>query len=388
MPCIGRSPVRVAVRADASRRMGLGHLKRCLALAQALRVQGAEVAFVTRTADVDSELIVRAAGFPVLPMPRIDALADQFDVPDDAPPPLAALLARRWDRDAADTTCAVHAWQPQVVVVDQYGIDARWHCALRQATGAVLVAIDDLADRPLAPDLLVDHNPSPDHGAKYCRVLRYPAPICGGPRYALLDAAFAAQAHCTVEPVLKSIGIFMGGTDPDNFSAFAYRACRGHAGWAGPVAIATTSAHPALAMLRTLQASDPQLDVVVDQPNLAGFHAAHGLQVGAGGGALWERCSLGTPTIALITADNQRQSIPLVAAAGAVLELDAMGQGEVRCHELGQAIRRLIDSPEQRRTLHERAVALVDGRGSERVAAAVLACGRNAAEPEPEVAWQ
>ena len=385
MPAPVGAPVRVAVRADASRRIGLGHLKRCLALAQALRAQGAEVAFVTRVTDVDSAGLVGAAGFPLLPMPR---LRDGADEHDDRPPPLAALLARRWDHDAADTTCAVHAWQPQVVVVDHYGIDARWHCAVRQATGAALVAIDDLADRPLVPDLLVDHNPSADHAAKYRAVLRYPAPICGGPQHALLDAAFAAQARCVVEPVLKSIGIFMGGTDPENFSAFAVRACREHAGWTGPIQIATTSAHPSLAMLRALQASDPLLDIVVDQPNLAAFHAAHGLQVGAGGGAMWERCSLGTPTIALITADNQRQSIPLVAAAGAVLGLDAMGQGDARCRELGAAVSRLIDSPDERRALHERALALVDGQGAARVATAVLACGRNAATPEPEAAWQ
>jgi len=102
---------------------------------------------------------------------------------------------------------------------------------------------------------------------------------------------------------------------------------------------------------------------------------------------MWERCSLGTPTIALITADNQRQSIPLVAAAGAVLGLDAIGQGEALCRELGLLIRRLINSHAERQTLHQRALALVDGRGAERVATAVLACGRDAAAREPEAAW-
>jgi UDP-2,4-diacetamido-2,4,6-trideoxy-beta-L-altropyranose hydrolase len=376
--------VRVAMRADASRRIGLGHLKRCLALAQALRAKGAEVAFITRASDVDSAGIVTAAGFTLLPMPR---LVDGADELDDKPPPLAALLARRWDHDAADSTCAMHAWQPQAVIVDHYGIDARWHCAVRTATGARIAVIDDLADRPLAADLLIDHNPSPDHTAKYRAVLRYAAPICGGPAHALLDAAYSVQARCRIEPVLQSIGIFMGGTDPDNFSAFAVRACRAFAGWTGPIQIATTSAHPALAMLRTLQVSDTQLDIILDQPNLAAFHAAHGLQIGAGGGAMWERCSLGTPTIALVTAENQRQSVPLVAAEGAVVGLDAMGQGEALCRELGLLIRRLIDSRPERQTLHERAVALVDGHGAERVATAVLACGRHAAVREPEAAW-
>jgi UDP-2,4-diacetamido-2,4,6-trideoxy-beta-L-altropyranose hydrolase len=365
--------MRVAVRTDATRRIGWGHLKRCLALAQALRENGAEVAFVTRPGDVDSGALIAQAGFFALPMPRWEDHPASPDDPDDAPPPHGAWLARRWDRDAADTTAAVHAWQPQVVLVDHYGIDARWHCALRAAIGARIAVIDDLADRPLTADLLIDHNPAADHAAKYRAVLRYPAPICGGPRFALLDAVYRDHARCAADAALRSIGIFMGGTDPGNFSAFALQALRTHAGWAGPVEIATTSSNPALADLQRLAAGDALLTLAVDLPHLAAFHARHGLQIGAGGGALWERCCLGTPTLAVVTAENQRLSVPLLAADGVVVGFDAVGQGAERCQALGQAIRQLIDAPAERAALRERSLALVDGQGATRVAAAVLA---------------
>lgn len=364
---------RVAMRADASRRIGWGHLKRCLALAQALREAGAEVAFVTRPADVDSAALVAQAGFAVLPMPRLEGHPDSPDDPDDAPPPHADWLERRWDRDAADTTAAVHAWQPQLMVVDHYGIDARWHCALRAATGVAIAVIDDLADRPLTPDLLIDHNPAADHRAKYQAVLRYPTPLCGGPSFALLDAVYRDHPRNAADAALASIGIFMGGTDPGNFSAWAYEACRGSAGWTGPIEIATTSAHPALAALQALAAADARLTLALDQPHLAGFHARHGLQIGAGGGALWERCCLGTPTLALVTAENQRLSVPLLADQGVVVGFDAVGQGPERGAALGRVIRRLIDSPAERAALRELSLALVDGRGAARAAAAVLA---------------
>jgi UDP-2,4-diacetamido-2,4,6-trideoxy-beta-L-altropyranose hydrolase len=377
------APCRVAVRADASRRTGWGHVKRCLALAQALRDAGAEVMFVTRPADVDSEALIAQAGFGTLPMPRMDCLNPIPDQPDDAPPPHGDWLARRWDRDAADTTAAVHAWQPQVMLVDHYGIDGRWHCAVRAATGARIAVIDDLADRPLTADLLIDHNPAADHAAKYRGVLRYPAPICGGPSFALLDAVYRDHPRCGVGPSLASIGIFMGGTDPGNFSALAYGACRTEAGWAGPIEIATSSANAALPALQALAAADQALTITIDQPNLAAFHARHGLQVGAGGGALWERCCLGTPTIAVITAENQRLSVPLLAADGVVRAVDAVGQGDDARRELGRVIRELVNSAAERAALHDRALRLVDGRGAARVAAALLALSVTTPENSP-----
>jgi UDP-2,4-diacetamido-2,4,6-trideoxy-beta-L-altropyranose hydrolase len=375
--------MKLAVRTDASRRIGWGHLKRCLALAQALRERGDEVVFVIRPSDVDVRPLLAQSGFAALPMPRLDGQAD--DDPDEAPPPHGAWLQRRWDRDAADTTCALHAWRPDVVLVDHYGIDARWHCALGAATGATIAVIDDLADRPLAAELVIDHNPAADHAAKYRGVLRYPARICGGPSYALLDPVYREHARCVVDEAVASIGIFMGGTDPGNFSAFAVRACREQAAWTGPIEIATTSANPALGALRALAQDDARLTITLDQPNLADFHARHGLQVGAGGGALWERCCIGTPTLALVTAENQRLSVPLLAADGVVVGLDAIGQGADAAVALGTAVRRLLDAPDERRALHRRSLALVDGLGAARAAAALAALRQPARPPEGDL---
>ena len=366
----------VAVRADASRRIGLGHLKRCLALAQALRDIGLETLFLGRRSDADGASLVTSAGFRWLALPG-PALRE-------AGPAHADWLPVSPEQDAADTLLALGGRPLHAIVVDHYALDARWHEALRRATGAALVAIDDLADRPLAVDLLVDPNPAADPAAKWRTVLRRPAVLCTGPAHALLDAVYTHQPPRPWHDRVERIGIFMGGTDPGAHSELAWRACRMHAGWAGPIDIATTSANARLPALQALCERDAHLRLMVDQPDLAAFHASHDLQVGAGGGALWERCALGVPTLALVTAANQRLSVPLLAEAGVVCGFDAVHTGPDTAAELGAVVARLVASPAERAALRRLSLARVDGRGAGRVAAAMAALSHpHLQEPSP-----
>lgn len=359
--------IEVAIRLDASRLIGLGHLKRCLALADALREQGSRVRIFARASDLDLQPMVVAAGHALHSLPG-------------APAAVGARCHRNWlavsgQADAADTLSALatSGAPAQVVVVDHYAIDATWHDAVRAATGAAIVVVDDLADRPLAADLVIDHNPARDHHAKYAAVLKREAQLLGGPSYALLDAVYLAQQPRPWQREVQRIGIFMGGTDPLGHSLLAWKACREHARWPGPIEIAATSAHTQLDALRALVAHDPLTTVWLDAPNLAAFHSSHDLQIGAGGGALWERCVLGVPTIAVMTAANQRLSVPLLADQGVVAGFDAIEPGPATAAALGDRVAWLIASPEERAAMRRRSMSWVDGRGAERAARAVLA---------------
>ena len=278
--------------------------------------------------------------------------------------------------DAAESLAAL-PWSPEIVVVDHYGLDSHWHDAVRSACGARITVIDDLANRPLAPDLLIDHNLAADHATKYRAVLAdaktkaAEVVICGGPRYALLDVVYAGRAPIACRQPVQCIGIFMGGSDPMNHSAWVLDLVRGAIGWTGELRIASTSSHPQLPALREL-ARAANAELWLDLPHLADFHAGCDLQIGAGGGALWERACLGVPTVALICADNQRQSVPLAMREGVLVGLDAMGQSPDQSASLVGAVRGLIGNFAQRLALRERSRALVDGQGAERVANKVM----------------
>lgn len=350
--------MRVAIRADASSVIGTGHVRRCLSLAEALRQAGAHVEFITRALGVDSAAKIQAAGFPVYVLPAPGAPVHESS------PAHADWAGVSWQQDAEDTIRALR--KADWLVVDHYAFDARWHKAVAPKLGAKLAIIDDLADRPLHGDVLVDQNLADfDHGEKYRQRIGNGLTILGGPHYALLGPAYLKAPRCSVSDEVRSIGIFMGGTDPAALSEVALRACREVAGFSGPIELVTTQANPRHPELKALAARWPQTSVAVDIPELSGFFSRHGLQIGAGGSATWERCCVGAPTIALVGARNQLAVVPQLAKAGAVATLP---NKDPTPQTLGALVRELLGDTPRRRALATRSRELVDGRGAQRVA--------------------
>lgn len=376
----------IALRTDASPAIGLGHFKRCLSLAEALREHGARCCFVSRDLGVDVSALARAAGFAtlLLPVPANSpasspasataraAHAGATDLRAADAVDYGAWLGVSPATDAADTVAALRGHPPAWVVVDHYALAAPWHRAVAQALACRVAAIDDLADRDLAVDLLIDHNHALDHRSKYGGHLPTQAELLGGPNYALLGAGYAgAQPHAVAEAV-NSIGIFMGGVDAAGLSALALQAC-GLAGFEGPIEVATTSANPHGRALAEAVARVPQARLLLDQPDLQAFFARHGLQIGAGGGATWERCCMGAPTLALVAAANQRPVLEPLSGMGVLALADTPPACEPwTAAGLAPAIRKLLSAAPLRRGLSAAARALVDGQGAGRVAQRLL----------------
>lgn len=354
--------MRIAIRVDASPEIGLGHLQRCLALAAALRETGVECVFVTRDLGVDAADRIARAGHPVHRLPPVGAAPIFGGGPSNATWSQVA-----WSVDVGQTCDALAGTTVQWMVVDHYSFDARWHRTVADKLTTRIAVIDDLADRSLDSDLLIDQNLHGDHRRKYHDVLVHPVALLAGPRFALLDKAYATASRCSPAHPVRSIGIFMGGTDAREVSALALRACREEAGFEGDIEIVTTSANPRHQALITFANQWPRTRVTLDLPQLTGFFGRHDVQIGSGGGAMWERCCIGAPTLVTVVAENQRTVVGELRRLGAVVTPDPVD--DISPKALAGGLRPLLDNAGLRQTLSATTQMLVDGLGARRVAA-------------------
>lgn len=361
--------MKIAVRADASSEIGTGHLRRCQSIADAFRELGSEICFVVRKHDSVAEKVVAGTDYPLVWLPEGSGAE-----PDATPH--AAWARVSWQRDVAETVAALRDNAPDWLIVDHYGFDARWHEAVRAALGCRILVVDDLGDRPLAPQMLLDPNVAASHADKFAGRLLTGARMLAGPRFAPLSPAYRVAARYVFSPEVRSVGVFMGGADAEGASAAVVKALRRDAGYEGRIEVVSTSASPYLDELEWLCAVDGNVALSVDLPELSAFFARHDLQIGAGGTSSYERCCIGAPTVALVLASNQLAVVPVLNELGVVcgvalpeIEATKLLSG---APPLGLAVRELLAAPERRRALSTNALRYVDGRGAERVALSVL----------------
>jgi UDP-2,4-diacetamido-2,4,6-trideoxy-beta-L-altropyranose hydrolase len=323
-------PIRVIVRADASREIGHGHIMRCLSLAAALRKRGADVQFFSRALEGHAFSTVGQAGFHCQP------------VSDNAPIPACDWL-----------------------IVDHYGLDAKWESAQRGNAKKILV-IDDLANRQHDCDVLLDQNLNPEGPSRYLPWVPDHCQLLLGPHYALLHKNFVIE-RAGLQPRtgrVRKVLICFGGSDAPDATGRVVDALSE----AFPhlvLDIVAGSANTHAAQLQERCVWHPLITLSVAVNDMAQRMANADLFVGAGGSMTWERAALGLPGITLSIASNQVMLCAALAERGAGIDL-----GPVETFSAGSLqfqVARLIDDAPRMRDMAEKLSALCDGRGARRV---------------------
>ncbi|MQX38445.1 UDP-2,4-diacetamido-2,4,6-trideoxy-beta-L-altropyranose hydrolase [Roseospira navarrensis] len=353
------SPGRVVVvRADASRRMGTGHVLRGLTLAGALRDLGAAVRVVCRAHPGHLMERIAAEGFPVAGLPAPAAGDDSW-------------LGASEPTDAEETIAALAGARPDWLIVDHYALGAAWEQALRPHVGAIL-AVDDLADRPHTCDALLDANLHPDPEARYDGLVPDGCRLLCGPWFAPLRPEYAAARRRRGGPragPVRRVLVFYGGSDASNETARALRVLSRPPFRAMGVDVVVGANHPDPAGIAALAAARPNITLHGPRPHLADLMAAADVALGAGGVSVWERATLGLPSLLTVTAANQAAQVARLEETGAVWSLGPVEA--VTDDALADTMAALCDDTDARAGQAAAAFRLTDGRGAARVAEAL-----------------
>ena len=334
-----------AIRTDASRDIGSGHVMRCLALAEGLAARGARVRFLCR--DVPGNMIGRIEG-------------EGHAVARLAPSGDAGAA-----RDAKAVAAVLGSDPVDWLIVDHYGLDAQFESSLRGHARKIMV-IDDLADRDHDCDLLLDQNLNSDPFDRYRGRVGASTQCLFGPRYALMRPAFKEAWRVRSGPV-RRILVFFGGSDRPNATAVAVAAIG---------RMPEIDLHVDVVIGDMYQGEEGLAAFCADRPNfriwrnadMAALMRQADVAIGAGGTTTWERCAARLPALVWPIADNQRTVLTELAASGAIYLPDTDSTG---ADALARHLYALINNAALRSFMAARSRALCDGRGVDRVIAAI-----------------
>jgi len=332
------------IRADAGIAIGIGHVMRCLALAQAWQDSGGDVVF--------------AMAQP-MPSMRDRLLSDGVSVDS-----IEAVPGSR--EDAACVAELARQRGVAWVVVDGYHFDARYQRELKAAGMQVLFVDDNGQASPYAADIVLNQNANarPDlyqKRAPYTRLLL-------GSSYVLLRKEFKPWRDWVREiPDLgRKILITMGGSDPDNVTLKAIHALTQAKVQGLEAAVVVGRGNPHLESIEQMVSKDG-LSIrlhrdVTDMPKLIAWAD---MVLAAAGGTLWELLFMGCPVLSFARNDVQRAIVSELAAQGVVQDLGHPEKSDSA--SIGAAIAELGRSPGQRRRMSQLGRKCIDGRGAERI---------------------
>jgi spore coat polysaccharide biosynthesis predicted glycosyltransferase SpsG len=331
----------VALRCDAAAEMGVGHVMRCLALAEGLADAGFRPYLVGDLGGLDLvERRVTEAGLAVHAAP---------------PGPEALLAAVRSEGAAAAVLDGYHLAPETAAVLMDGGVPTAALCDFPEGIPpAPLVVNQNFGAEDVMPDL---------PGQR----------VLAGVRYSLLSNRVRRRrpdAPTAAAGPARNVLVVLGGTDAAGAGPLAtdllLRTGR-------PLHVTTIAPRPAsAAALRALVPGDGQeLTVLGAVDDLPALVTAADLVVSAAGTSVWELCCVGAPAALICVADNQLPAYRKLVARGVNAGLGTLD--ELR-RDPGSAIAeltRLIDDPAARNALARTGHALVDGNGRARVAAAL-----------------
>ena len=315
--------------------IGLGHLRRCLTLAQVLRDRNTKVQFLLR-GEQNALRFLEKYDFPG------KILEENVD----------------WGLQQSVEYCVEN--QANVLVADSYPIEPK---NIKGFKGKVVV-IDDLCDRSLPVDLILNGAVNGEN----CMYEALPTTkLLLGPQYILLREAFSQEVNRRIRKQVNRILITMGGMDSMFLISKLIQ-------W-----IRTTLEKPHIDLilgpfgqgikdsewLRQWQ-NDPLLCVYNDPKNVYGLMMECDIAITGGGQTTYELAATGTPALAIQLADNQIHNLEGFSGKRMLNWIGNVNDENLQ-EKFQDGLSRLARSFNERLAMSKTGPLIVDGGGAKRV---------------------
>lgn len=333
----------LALRADASASMGIGHLMRCLSLGRAFQNAGGHATFITACRDEPLLDRIKGAGLDLV-------ITEQ-----PYPSPVDLEVTLNWLGGHPG------AW----LALDGYQFDFDYQRQVKES-GACLLVIDDYVHAECYhADLIINQNINAE-------LIQYPAgpetKLLLGTSYAMLSPDFdVMRDHRPENPeVARRVLVTLGGGDPDNQTLKVINALSSLSIDGLETIVLVGAANPNIeALHKAMHDFDSEAQIVHNAANMPELMAWADVAICAGGSTCWELAFMGVPMIVIVLAENQTRIAEGLDEVGAAVNLGWFTG--VTEEKLAQTLDDTVHDQPRRAAMSRRGRDLVDGHGCERV---------------------
>ncbi len=341
--------INLLIRSDASVQMGTGHIMRCLALAQAVRAQDGLVYFAIAACPPALEKRLQREGFSIYWLADISP-GDRVDAQQTSG--LAQQLNCHW------------------ICMDgyQFGTDyQQWI----QDSGCRSLFIDDYGHASFYyADLVLNQNLSAQ--SEHYQHRHSTTQLLLGASYTLLRQEFWPWRgyQRTTPKTVKNILITLGGSDPDNGTAWILNAFQEIQVLKFNITVIVGGSNPHRdSLLAGASRSIHTIKLIYDVTEMPNYIADSDLAIAAGGSTNWELALLGLPSVMVTLADNQVAIAQALHAQDIAISLGYLH--ELQATQFAETLQQLCENVDQRRSMSQKGQALIDGEGADRVVMAM-----------------
>lgn len=345
------------IRADVSPEIGTGHVMRCLALAQAWQDRGGRTVFLmAQTTPAIRERLSRE-GCEIL---LCDAAVGSAD-------------------DACRTLDAARRFGCEWLVLDGYQFPWAYEAGV-SGRGFGVLYVDDFGEGQHSADIIL--NPNLTALESQYKTRSDETHLLLGTNYSVLRREFRNWSGWIrgIPPIGREILVTLGGSTPERLAICILEAL-GHVKDQFERAVFVLGASSG--GLESLKYAAGQVEdktsFVRAATDMAMLMEKADVAIAAAGSTCWEMCFMGLPALIVDVAENQTAEAMELHRQGYAKYL---GSGStLPPGTLAAELSELLASQDVRREMSDRCRKLVDGRGAERVVAAMIERGRNRVIP-------
>ena len=344
------------IRADGNSVIGMGHVMRCLSIADAMKQQGVEPVFVTACGECIPMIERRGFQTRLLTTDYRDMLSEL--------PQLAQILA--------EENCEI---KKHVILVDSYQVSEAYFRELHKL--ARTACLEDMG-QPYPVDVLINYNIYGEKLAPYYEAggMNKPQQILLGTAYMPLRQEFLEDVTYMLREKVTDVMITTGGSDPF-FAAKAFADAfltdktlqkeniRYHI-ISGPF-----NSHAA--DLKELYAGNENVVIHEKVTSMKEIMRQCDAVLTATGSTIYEVSALGVPMLVFYFAENQRQGAEELEKKTCVINCGDFSKATENVVERAVAtLTRCTQEKSYRELLNQEEKKLVDGKGACRIAKAII----------------